>query len=143
MTNNPKYTSLKTIIAKAYRDMGLGEQIDISDAVEWAGEAMEFIGSAYSWIDKREILHIEEGRAKLPCDLHRVNTISAYSTEDDLTACFEEDRDGSSVCWSPMMYSSDLYHRKHRYCPTNTGYYEDCNYTYILNDDYIFTNFEI
>ena len=50
MANNAKYTSLNTIIAKAYRDMGLGEQIDISDAVEWAGEAMEFIGSSYSWI---------------------------------------------------------------------------------------------
>jgi len=141
MTNNAKYTSLKTIIAKAYRDMGLGEIIDISDAVEWAGEAMEFIGSSYSWIDKREILHIIEGKAKLPCDLHRLNMITCHVTEDDLGDCFMEEKSDEHVHWFPMMYSTDLYHKKHRYCES-IHKHTSCDYTYILNDDYVFTNFD-
>ena len=48
MTIKSKYTSLNTIIAKVYRDMGMSDELDISDAVEWGAEAIELIGSAYS-----------------------------------------------------------------------------------------------
>jgi hypothetical protein len=136
MTNKSKYTSLNTIIAKVYRDMGMSDELDISDAIEWGAEAIELIGSAYSLLDKSEILQVVEGKAQLPCDLHYVRSIKGYSTETEYEDCYTE-----NIPWTQMRYSTDVFH-KHRYCceaEPSTGSCGD--YTYILNDDYIFPSF--
>ena len=44
---NGKYVSVNNIISKVYRDMDMSDQLNISDAVEWCGEALELIGSSY------------------------------------------------------------------------------------------------
>lgn len=139
ITGNNKLVSVYTAISKAYRDMGLVEQLDLSDAIEWAGEAIEFIGTPYAWHDKRDIIRITNGKAKLPCDLHLVNTIRCYVTDTDYEDCFDD----VTFHWHQMRYGNDLFHNvnKHGYCKDVPDCYT-CAYTYIMNDDYVFTNFE-
>lgn len=136
MITNGKYVSVNTIISKVYRDMGMHESINIADAVEWCGEALEFIGATLHLIEKVEAIDIKEFRGKLPCDLHFIQTCSAKEVGlATLGTC-----DINSMSFTQMRYSTDAYH--HWKC----GKSDDCKctsvFTYKINDDFMFTNFE-
>lgn len=137
MNGNGKYVSIHTIIGKVYRDLGMVDTINLVDAVEWAGEAMELIGASYVLDQKIERLTIENYKAKLPCDLHYIETTQGLSCTVDDEVC---DIDTSS--YTPMRYSSDSFH--HWYCGQDYFNDHNCNsaLTYKINNDYIFTNFE-
>ena len=57
---NGKYVSINNIISKVYRDMDMAEQLNISDAIEWCGEALELIGSPGTLIEKVVIIKVDE-----------------------------------------------------------------------------------
>lgn len=61
--------SINTVIAKVYRDLGLKEEYDLVDLVEWAVEALAFIGAYQQYEIKETCLTICNHRAELPCDL--------------------------------------------------------------------------
>lgn len=130
---NGKYVSIERIIAGAYRDMGLSDQINLDDAVEWIGEAIELIGIPFQYIEKVEYISIKEHRGQLPCDLLNLISVNGspgiYSEEDCL----------KSLEYIPMRYSTDTFH--HRYCK-DLGPNLSCSLTYKINDDYIFPSFE-
>lgn len=139
MNWNSKYTSVFEIIGKVYRDLGMADQINLADAIEWAGEAIELIGAPYHLSPKTERVTIQSYKGVLPCDLHYIETtkgIPATITGDE-DVC---DIDTSS--YKAMRYSTDSFH--HWYC--GGSYFNDhyCNsdLTYTVNDDYIYTNFE-
>lgn len=139
MNWNSRYTSVKEIIGKVYRDMGMADQINFADAVEWAGEAIELIGAPFHLLDKSERLTIANYRAELPCDLHYIVTTRGLSKESTTEDACDDIETGSFM---PMRYSTDAYH--HWYC--NNANFKDTNcqgdYTYKVNDNFIFTNFE-
>lgn len=132
MTNG-KYVSVETIIAAAYRDLGLSDQMNFEDAVEWIGEAVELIGSPFQLNEKVEYVAIDNYRGKLPCDLHYLTSANGFSGQVKDSNCLANEH------YLPMNYSTDTFH--HRYCK-NVKYSHGCNLTYKVNDDYIFPNFE-
>lgn len=137
MNWSSKYTSVHEIISKVYRDMGMQDEINIASAVEWAGEAIELIGAPFHLTERVEHLAVENYRAKLPCDLHYVQTVKGCPGELSTDTCFKPSTDA----YLPMRYSTDLFH--HWYC--DSDHFCDpasASLTYKLNDDYINPNFE-
>lgn len=135
MIGNGKYVSIETIINKVYRDLGATDDLNISDAIEWAGEAMEFIGATVYLKEKVESVSVSDYKAKLPCDLHYINTVAGVQ------GTFEDDEcPDSSTLYTPMTYTTDAFH--HWRCGQSQDHCCDSRLTYDINDDYIFPNFE-
>jgi hypothetical protein len=64
-----KFTTTDAIIAKAIRDYGLADTGWVPNAREWAGEAIEFIGTNKSKVLTVKSYDIDNDEVKLPCDL--------------------------------------------------------------------------
>lgn len=74
------YTSLRTVIAKLYRDLGLTSEINEAHVVEWIAEALSKIGSFYQYEQIKTCLEIDEdGKAKLPTNFYRIVDIAYQS----------------------------------------------------------------
>ena len=67
-----KFVSIKNVIAKVYRDLNLEDENRWEDMIEWSAEAMQQIGAFPQYIHKTEQLEINNRRASLPCDFHKV-----------------------------------------------------------------------
>lgn len=65
------YTTLDRIISKLYRDLGL-EEISETDIIEWAGEALEFIGAVTLLEEAVAFVEVKNHQAKLPNGLHNI-----------------------------------------------------------------------
>lgn len=133
MNWNGKYVSIQNIISTVYRNMKVSQSLNIVDAVEWAGEAIEFIGGPYTFEQKVVVLPIVNFKAKLPCELHYIETTRGYPIKNTNEECY------SSHKAIPMRYSTDSFH--HRFCAGNADCRCSSSYTYTVNDDYINTSF--
>jgi hypothetical protein len=138
MMTNGKYVSIENIISKVYRDLGMTENLNINDAIEWAGEAMELIGASVYLEDKVCPIEIRNYKGKLPCELHYIVTSSGLEKDLDLES--ETDCELESDTFIPMRYTTDAYH--HWYCGQSDDHNCVSDMTYSVNDDYIFVNFE-
>ena len=136
MIGNGRYISVETIIAKVYRDMGMSDSIDISDAIEWAGEAMDLIGATVYLKEKNSAIDVQDYKAKLPCELHYLHTAAGH----ELILADEQDCDIKTMSFKAMRYSTDAYH--HWKCGKSDDNLCVSDMTYTINDDYIFPNFE-
>lgn len=67
---NYKIVSSKTVIAKIYRDLKPKDSSWEIDALEWIGEAMEFIGYFSGFILKDTDLRVSGFKATLPSDFY-------------------------------------------------------------------------
>jgi hypothetical protein len=134
MNWNGKYVSLKTIISSVYRDMKVADNLDFLDAVEWAGEALEFIGGPYTFEQKISRLEIKNYRAKLPCELHYIETTKGAPMHHTEDSCPD------NCSYIPMRYTTDSFH--HSYCANNCDTRCQSQLTYMVNDDFIITSFE-
>jgi hypothetical protein len=67
-----KYTSIKEVISKVYRDLNITEERRWEDMIEWAAEALEQIGSFSQYVLKSEELTVYNNRASLPCDFYKI-----------------------------------------------------------------------
>lgn len=135
MIGNGKYVSIEPIIAKVYRDMGMSEDLNLMDAIEWAGEAMEFIGATVYLNEKVKALIVKNYKVKQPCDLHYVNTIAGKEETVVEDLCSTD-----STYYTPMRYTTDSFH--HWRCSNSQDHLCQGDLTYAINDDYIFPNFE-
>lgn len=63
-----KFTTVKTVIAKVYRDLDLQEEFRWQSAIEWIYEALQFIGSYAQHERKVALIPIENHSGMLPCD---------------------------------------------------------------------------
>lgn len=133
---NGKYVSVYEVINSAYRDSGMSNELNIADAIEWAGEAIELIGGMNYFEEKVEVLLVKNHKAKIPCALHIINGIKAL---EDCNATEIEECEFDISCFIPMIYKSDIYHK---YIPYNNTLGNSSRFTYSVNDNYIFTNFE-
>lgn len=120
---NGKVKSIQHVLEKVFRDTGLVQGVDLHDAIEWAGEAIELIGAPQSLADKVACITITDGRGDLPCDLHLVM----------------QTRYKGSNGYSPMSYATNNFHR---YCGSSVHEQTPCSVNYTLSDDCIFTNFD-
>jgi len=135
MIGNGKYVSIEPIIAKVYRDLGMANDLDITDAIEWAGEAMELIGATVALNEKVKSLTVKEYKTKIPCDLYYINTVSGVDMLVD-----EDDCPVNSTTYKAMRYTTDSYH--HWRCGSSQDHVCDSDMTYAVNDNYLFPNFE-
>ena len=131
---NGKYVSVQNVISKAYRDLGYSDQINLNDAVEWAGEAIELIGSPGTLKEKVTTIEIKSYKAKLPLDLHQIQT--THGKSGTVNADCLDDEQG----FVAMRYSTDAMH--HFYCANSKDRFCSSTFTYKVNDDYLFTNYE-
>lgn len=94
------YKSIKTLIAKVYRDLHITEESRWTSMIEWAAEALELIGVFYQYVPKTVDLEVVGKRVALPCDLHDIQQISfqgrplvygsgTFDTTDDCADCKE------------------------------------------------------
>lgn len=116
-----KFTSVKQLIAKVYRDLKIQEEDRWVDMIEWSAEALELIGTFQQYHPKTVDLTVEGNRAKLPCDFYKVIQI-AYGN-------------------IPIQYGTGSF--------DNTYHCDDCinlktksQFVYTINNSYIFTNFD-
>jgi len=126
---NGKYVSVNSIIEKVYRDMNMIDQLDLGNAVEWAGEAIELIGAPMTLRERVGLIEIKHRKGKLPLDMHLLITSGAAPNQD--CKCAKR--------FVQMRYSTDAYHMFCSECMDKT-----CNsdLTYKVNDDYMFVNFD-
>lgn len=74
------YKSLKSIIAKLYRDLGTATELNEGHIVEWVAEGLSKIGSFYQYEALKTCLEIDNnGKAKLPSNFYRLIDISYQS----------------------------------------------------------------
>jgi hypothetical protein len=68
--------SIQEVISKVYRDLNLQDETRWEDMIEWSAEALEQIGAYAQYIHKTETITVAAYRAKLPCDFHKIITMS-------------------------------------------------------------------
>lgn len=71
MAKTVQYTTLDRILSKLYRDLGV-EEVNETDAVEWAGEALEAIGSVSIYDETVAFIEVKDHKADLPPGLHSI-----------------------------------------------------------------------
>lgn len=113
------YISVKEVIAKIYRDLNIEQEERWVDMVEWIAEALQKIGAHAQYLEKMVVLPVENYRATLPCDIHKIMQVEVAGTAAvEGTGSFDtQNEDGS---------------RKSR----------GVDYSYTVNDAFINTNFE-
>lgn len=132
--NNGRFIKIDRVLENVYRDYGF-EDMDWMNAVEWAGECLDLIGAPRTYIEKStdghedlghpEPITIEDYRGKLPCDMYKL--IQAFR-------CIDGE-------WIPMRVSTDNSFISY-FCSSTKDIQRDSEYTYKLNKDHIFVNFE-
>lgn len=125
-----KYTTISRVLENIIRDTGFTNEINFSDAIEWAYRAMQFIGAPQIYIQKVTDGNVELGhpeplvvsnyRAELPCDMQSIIQIREYCNRQSMT----------TTSYNFAM-SENL---------KEIGGMSTLQYT--INDNYIFTNFK-
>ena len=64
---NYRHVSTKEVIAKVFRDLKPGNASWTMDAVEWIGEALDFIGYHGVFDHKAKELTVANHKAEIPC----------------------------------------------------------------------------
>ena len=129
---NGKYVSINNIISKVYRDMDMSDQLNINDAVEWCGEALELIGSPGTLLEKVVILEVSEYRASIPEDLHQIQTIWGHAGDVD-PDCLD------ALKFVPMRYTTDVMHHYMNEC---NDYGCASSLTYSVNNSFIYPSYQ-
>lgn len=129
---NGKYKSIKYILEKVFRDTGIAEGVDIYDAIEWTAECLELIGAPQIYAAKIDEIEICEFKGALPCDLHLIMQVRYVESKVDSSGNTRES-------YAPMRYGTDTFHMDNN---NVKGGKQIGDLTYILNNSYIFTNFE-
>lgn len=71
MGRKTQYISLNRVLSKIYRDSGF-EEIDETDAIEWAGEALEFINAVTAYEEAIAFIEVKNYQAMIPERLHTI-----------------------------------------------------------------------
>lgn len=68
-----KNISIKTVIAKVIRDLGIDNQsIPYHDYIEWIADALKHIGSYYQFEEIENVIEISNYTGVLPCDFYKL-----------------------------------------------------------------------
>lgn len=112
-------TSVKSVLAKLYRDLALEDPNYELDFVEWCGEALEFIGS-FGQMDQRVAeVHIENHKGYLPLGLVNIQQVK---------------HNDCIISYNPSSYFG--------HCEDSPNLKAQTSEHYTLNPDFIYTSFE-
>jgi hypothetical protein len=118
-----RYKSIKSIIAKLYRDLGSSTEMNESHVVEWIAEALSRIGSFYQYETLNECIEIDEsGKAKLPDNFYRLIDISYQGKPLHWASVSALTDYACQGCTVPLTCDN---------CSNNTFYINDC---YLITD---------
>jgi len=104
-----KLTSIDRVISGLYRDLKPAIEINESDMIEWAGEALEHIGAYSQWDERVEYIKISDYRALIPCGMHKIIQV-AYKFTDKTpteTATLTTCDSSEETCTNPACTSCD------------------------------------
>jgi hypothetical protein len=65
-----KYVEIDTLLSKIYRDFG--EEINTYDSIEWAAEALEFIGANPYYVETVAFMKVENHQVEVPKGFHAI-----------------------------------------------------------------------
>lgn len=127
MSLTSKTVDVTYIIERVYRDYGFDLEIKFDEVIEWIWDVMSLIGAPQPMVDKvtdgsdgmPEPLTIVNFRGELPCDVHSVFLARDYESK------------------MPMVCKSSSFLRD-----MDQIYQRESQYSYTLNNNYIFTSFE-
>lgn len=83
MSLTPNKISLQVIVAQVYRDLGLDEEYDLIDLIEWSVDALRFINVYDQYETKDECINIVNHRAEIPCNLIALLEVKANGIQLD------------------------------------------------------------
>ena len=71
------YVSIKQVIGKLYRDLGLTTEINEAHIIEWIAEALSMIGTYSQYEQSKTCLEVDDqGRSMLPLNFYRIVDIA-------------------------------------------------------------------
>lgn len=115
------FTSIKTLLAKLYRDLNINEELPENTLVEWIAEGLNMIGAYSQFNEVSDCIELTAGKAKLPCDFYKLVSIN-YK--------------GHPMYWTTNQNAHN-YQCSSCQIPVCSG---ACDYTFYLNDSYLITN---
>lgn len=131
--HNGRLVSYKTIASALQRDFPfVTESVTDEEVIEWLGSFMGLTNAPVTLLDKIVFIPICDGRGSLPCDLHLLMQV-AKSGKNTV----EEAECSKDIM--PMRWKTDRFHR--RYHASEQDFHRDSMYTYTVNDNHIFPNF--
>jgi hypothetical protein len=77
---NYRLISTKEVIAKVYRDLKPSDSSWTTDAIEWIGEALDFIGYHAIFDHTSKELNVVDHKAEIPCDLYQLIQVEYEGT---------------------------------------------------------------
>jgi hypothetical protein len=150
---NYKHISSKQVIAKIYRDLKPSGSSWTSDALEWIGEALDFIGYHGMFDHVAKELTVENHKAEIPCDLYQLiqieheGTALVYGT--DTTGYNADSRTTSATPTNSSVYTVAVAetnptddHSSPAFTLKFTKDTRQSNEYYLINGGYIVTSFE-
>lgn len=115
------YTSVKTILAKLYRDLGINSEINENNTIEWVNEALLKIGAYAQFNEISKCLELKDGKACLPNGFYRLVDIMY---------------DNQPLAWATNTMANNYQCEGCRIPQCCT------KYTFYINDSYIITNID-
>ena len=127
MSLTGKYVDVAYIIERVYRDYGFDLEIKYDEVIEWIWDVISLIGAPQPLVDKisdgsdtmPDPIEIENFRGSLPNDVHSVYLARDYESK------------------MPMVCKQSSFLRD-----MDQTFMRQSQYTYTLNNNYIFTSFE-
>jgi len=151
--------SAKAVIAKVYRDLKPTTDNWVIDAVEWIGEALEYIGYHTGLEKKATTLSISNHRASVPCDLVDIIQVEyngshlVYGTDTTGYDLPNADRTTNPQPYTPAeITTSAVFQTQANEHPTGNDTFKQLKTIkaasygggdyYVINPDYIQTSFD-
>ena len=122
---NQHFISVKTIIAKLYRDLRIKEEENFTDIIEWCAEALDFIHVYPQYTNKSATVTIKNYKAELPCDYIAMDVLEyngnniRYSTN----SFGPQENGGSGYYLTPYSYNQKKIENAVFVDPTMIGYF--------------------
>lgn len=109
MALNNKQISVKSIIAKVYRDLQLTDEEPFMDFIEWMAEALDFIHVYPQYEHKTGRVQIKNYKGELPCDYINLESIGYNGMNIRYTTDMFGPRDTSPTgrYYTPYAYNQD------------------------------------
>lgn len=125
---NVRLVSVKTVIERIYRRLGINEDLPEDDMIEWVGEALLRIGAYSQFIPRVVELTVTNNKVEIPCDFYKLIEIT-YGTD---TTCSK-----IPLSWKNESFTSEYFCDD---CEISVWKYPYEEY-FMINNAYIYTSF--
>jgi hypothetical protein len=134
-----KNISSKAVLAKIYRDFKPGYSGWEADAIEWMGEALDYIGCSAGFEMHSESIPVYNHRAALPANFYTLRGVEYEDEPLPYGGDFVNDRNYFAIEVAPPLTQNDVID------PNNVTRVDPDHWTgdyYLINPNYIQTSFE-